>query len=67
MQVMNDTPTAASGACDTNVWSRRRFLSAFLSLAAYLHLIRPSAATVPDKGADTVLHGRWLLKRSDLP
>ncbi len=64
---MNDTPTAASGARDSYVWSRRRFLAAFLSLAAYLHLVRPSAATAPDNGSDTVLNGRWLLKRSDLP
>ena len=46
--------------------SRRRFLAAFLTLAAYLRLSRPSLARCDGKDDETVLSGRWLLKRSDL-
>lgn len=46
-------------------FSRRRFLGAFLTLAAFLRLTRPAAAKKADDG-ETVLSGRWLLKRSDL-
>jgi hypothetical protein len=46
--------------------SRRRFLAAFLTLAAYLRLTRPSLASQEDETDETVLSGRWLLKRSDL-
>ena len=47
--------------------SRRRFLAAFLTLAAYLRLSRPSLARGDEKDEETVMSGRWLLKRSDLP
>lgn len=46
--------------------SRRRFLAAFLTLAAYLRLTRPSLAKHENATDETVLSGRWLLKRSDL-
>ncbi len=45
--------------------SRRRFLSAFLTLAAFLHLTRKATASELDQN-ETVLSGGWLLKRSDL-
>lgn len=47
--------------------TRRRLLAAFLTLAAYLRLTRSAAAETQDKPDETVLRGRWLLKRSDLP
>ena len=46
-------------------FSRRRFLAIFLSLAAYLKLVKPTTAANLD-GNEVVLEGRWLLKRSDL-
>ena len=46
-------------------FSRRRFLGAFLTLAAFLRFTRPSVAGRMDND-ETVLSGRWLLKRSDL-
>ncbi len=47
-------------------FTRRRFLAAFLTLAAYLRLTRPSLAKHVNATHETVLSGRWLLKRSDL-
>jgi hypothetical protein len=61
MDDMAQTPAQPNAAA----FSRRRFLAAFLTLAAYLRLIQPSLAG-QDNGNDTVLSGRWLLKRSDL-
>lgn len=49
----------------TAAFTRRRFLGAFLTLAAFLRLTRPSAAR-RSNGDETVLSGGWLLKRSDL-
>lgn len=46
-------------------FSRRRFLAMFLSLAAYLKLVKPTPAANLDDN-EVVLEGRWLLKRSDL-
>ncbi|MGB8817359.1 MAG: hypothetical protein WCC66_05495 [Rhizobiaceae bacterium] len=46
--------------------SRRHFLGAFLTLAAWLQLARPAHGRAKDDG-QTVIKGGWLLKRSDLP
>lgn len=47
--------------------TRRRLLAAFMTLAAYLRLMRLATAETRDRPDETVLRGRWLLKRSDLP
>jgi hypothetical protein len=46
--------------------SRRSIVAAFLSLAAYLHLVRPAAASRDKDSQETVLAGRWLLKRGEI-
>lgn len=47
-------------------FSRRRLLLSFLTLAAFLTLKRGGKSSVTGDGEDTVIAGRWLLKKSDL-
>lgn len=61
-----DEKTLVPSAALSRGLSRRRFLAAFLTLAAFLRLTRPSLAQEESKADETVLSGRWLLKRSDL-
>lgn len=47
-------------------FSRRQLLMSFLTLAAFLRLRRADKSAVMSEGDDTVIAGRWLLKKSDL-
>ena len=60
-----DDMSRSSSQSNAASFSRRRFLGAFLTLAAFLRLTRRSAATQLN-GDETVIVGGWLLKRSDL-
>ena len=62
-----DDKTLLEHVPQMRAYSRRRFLAVFLSLAAYLRLTRPTLANQETDKDETVLSGRWLLKRSDLP
>ncbi len=61
---MDDT-AQFSAQSKSAAFSRRRFLGAFLTLAAFLRLTRKATASQLDQD-ETVLAGGWLLKRSDL-
>ncbi len=61
-----DEMTLLEHVPQTRAFSRRRFLAVFLTLAAYLRLTRPASASQELDKDETVLSGRWLLKRSDL-